>query len=160
MARSWPYLNAILAHLGLQDASKSRQGASKTPSRPSKTPPRASKTSKTPPAGDPRTSQIGVSLTGLAVQSYLDPTRPPKRLKEPPGRLRDAFKSLQDPSKSFQDGPTSLQDAPKSLQDAPQDLPRWVQDTPRERPISQKSDAQQFLRFPGPFWGHLSFTWL
>ena len=30
MARSWPYLNAILAHLGLQDASKSLQDGLKT----------------------------------------------------------------------------------------------------------------------------------
>ena len=119
--RSWRVLGpilmlsyAILAHLGLQDASKSLQDASKTPSRPSRTPPRASKTSKTPPAGGPKPLFFLVFFNVFAFQSYLDPTRPPRRLQEPSGRLQDAFKNLKDPSKSFQDAPKTFRDGTKT----------------------------------------------
>ena len=132
---------------------------SKTPSRPSKTPPRASKTSKTPPAGGPKTLFFLLFFNVFAFQSYLDPTRPPRRLQEPPGRLQDSFKSLQDPSKSFQDGPTSLQDAARSLQDAPKILQDGSKTPPRELPKSHFSQCLTFVRFSGPSWGHLSSTW-
>ena len=137
--RSWRVLGPILTLSWLILAFKTPPRASKTPSRPSKMPPRSSKTSKTPPAGGPKTLFFLMFFNVFALQSYLDPTRPPRRLQEPPGRLQDAFKSLQDPSKSFQDGPTSLQDAPKSLQDAPKTFQDGSKTPLRERPKSKKS---------------------
>ena len=145
--RSWRVLGPILTLSWLIFAFK-------TPPRPSKTPSRASKTSKTPPAGGPKSLIFLVFFNVFAFQSYLDPTRPPRRLQEPPGRLQDAFKSLQDPSKSFQDGPTSLQDVPKSLQDAPRTFQDGSKTLPRERPKSKTSRCLPIsslsLAFLGP----------
>ena len=79
---SWRVLGPILTLSWLILAFKTLQDASKTASRPSKMPPRASKTSKTPPAGGPKTSFFLVfSFNVFAFQSYLDPTRPPRRLQ-------------------------------------------------------------------------------
>ena len=89
--RSWRVLGPILTLswliLAFQTPPRRLQDASKTPSRASKTPPRASKTSKTPPAGGPKTLFFLMFFNVFAFQSYLDPTRPPRRLQEPPGRL-------------------------------------------------------------------------
>ena len=99
--RSWHVRGPILTLSWLIFAFKTPPRASKTPSRPSKTPPRASKTSKTPPAGGPKTLLFLVFFKVFTFQGYLDPARHPRRLQEPSERLQDAFKSFQDPSLSL-----------------------------------------------------------
>ena len=99
----------------------------------------AFKTSKTPPAGGPKTLFILVFFNVFAFQSYLDPTRPPRRLQEPPTRFREPLRRLQEP-------PRRLLKPLKRTQEHP----RGVQDTPRARPKSNNGSSRPSRRFQDP----------
>ena len=176
MARSWPHLNAILAHLGLQDASKSLQDASKTPSRPSKTPSGASKTSKTPPAGGPKTLFFLVKIMVLAVSlfsmiacswtafgmlfgvhlsslgSLLESFWPSKA---PLGRHLEALGHVLEPQRGSLGGPERLQElnleAPSALGSSTW-RPKAVQDTNLVAQSRSKSSTWRSKCLPKAFW--------